>query len=176
MKCRSRTAALLHRFTNRTDGAAAIEMGIVAIPLFALLFATIEMAMIYVGTASLDSGLLAASRQIRTGQAQNASMSAQQFRDLVCGRITPLLTCDDRLVIDVRRFSSFGGIVVPPPLDQNGEFAGGNEFQIGGSGDIVIARAYYAWPLVSPTSFVFSTMTGDSFMLSAATAFRNEPF
>jgi Flp pilus assembly protein TadG len=166
----------LQRFRKRNDGAATVELAMVVMPFFALIFAIFEVALIYLGTSSLDNGLTAAARQIRTGQAQSGNMTDAQFRQLVCDRITPLLACDSRLVIDVRRFGSFGGIVAPPPLDGSGNFAGGNVFQTGAAGDIIIARAYYAWPLVSPTSYVFSNMTGNQFMLSASTAFRNEPF
>jgi len=176
MSKRSVFVAFLHRFARRKDGATAVELAMVAIPFFSLVFAIFEVALIYLGTSSLDNGLTAAARQIRTGQAQSSNMTNAQFRQLVCDRITPLLACDSRLVIDVRRFGSFGGIVVPPPLDGTGNFAGGNVFQSGAAGDIIVARAYYAWPLVSPTSYVFSNMTGNQFMLSASTAFRNEPF
>jgi Flp pilus assembly protein TadG len=176
MSCRSVSVAFLQRFTTRNDGGTAVELAMVAMPFFSLMFAIFEIALVYLGTSSLDNGLTAAARQIRTGQAQTSNMTAAQFRQLVCDRITPLLACDSRLVIDVRRFGSFGGITVPPPLDAGGNFAGGNVFQSGAAGDIIVARAYYAWPLVSPTSYIFSNMTGNAFMLSAATAFRNEPF
>ena len=168
--------SFLQRFRKRNDGAATVELAMIAIPFFSLIFAILEVSLIYLGTSSLDNGLTAAARQIRTGQAQSGNMTDAQFRQLVCDRITPLLACDSRLVIDVRRFGSFGGVVAPPPLDGSGNFAGGNVFQTGAAGDIIIARAYYAWPLVSPTSYVFSNMTGNQFMLSASTAFRNEPF
>ena len=139
MSKRSVFVAFLQRFARRKDGAAAIEMAVVAIPFFSLIFAIFEVALIYLGTSSLDNGLTSAARQIRTGQAQSSNMTATQFRQLVCDRITPLLACDSRLVIDVRRFSSFGGIVVPPPLDGTGNFAGGNVFQSGAAGDIIVA-------------------------------------
>lgn len=168
--------ALLKRFRRRTSGATAVEFAIVALPFFTLLFAILELAMVFVGTTVLDNSLINAARQIRTGQAQTASMTQAQFRQTICDGIAPLLSCDERLVIDVRRFNSFGGITTPPPLDEDGNFAGGDAFEPGAAGDIIIARAFYAWPLMSPTSFVFANMNGDAHMISTATAFRNEPF
>jgi hypothetical protein len=56
------------------------------------------------------------------------------------------------------------------------KFRGVLRFEPGAAGDIIIARAFYAWPLMSPTSFVFANMNGDAHMISTATAFRNEPF
>ncbi len=92
----------------------------VALPFFALLFAIFDLALIFLGTSQLDNGLTAAARQIRTGQVQADGLTAAEFRQMVCDRITPLLACDDKLVIDVRRFGSFGGVVTPPPLDAGG--------------------------------------------------------
>ena len=148
----------------------------VALPFFALLFAIIDLALIMLGTSQLDSGLTAAARQIRTGQVQATGLTASQFRELVCQRITPLLACDESLVIDVRRFNSFGGVAVPSPLDADGNFAGNDVFQPGAAGDIIVARAFYAWPIISPSSYAFSTMNGHAHMITVATAFRNEPF
>jgi Flp pilus assembly protein TadG len=168
--------AFINRFRRRTGGATAVELAIVALPFFTLLFAILELAMVFIGRTVLDNSLINTARQIRTGQAQTASMTQAQFRQAICEGIAPLLSCDERLVIDVRRFNSFGGAVTPPPLDQDGNFTGGDAFEPGAAGDIIIARAFYAWPLMSPTSFVFANMNGDAHMLSTATAFRNEPF
>lgn len=176
MHRQSGLVVFLQRFARRTNGATTVELAMVALPFFSLLFAIFDLALIFLGTSQLDNGLTAAARQIRTGQVQANGLTATEFRQMVCDRITPLLACDDKLVIDVRRFGSFGGVVTPPPLDAGGNFTGGNVFQPGAAGDIIVARAFYAWPLISPSSFVFATMNGEAHMLSAATAFRNEPF
>ena len=43
-------------------------------------------------------------------------MTQAQFRQAVCDQIKVLLSCDERLSIDVRSFTSFGGQNYPPPL------------------------------------------------------------
>lgn len=166
----------VRRLARHEGGASAVEFALVATPFFMLLFAVFDIALIYLGTSALENGVNSAARLIRTGQAQAAGMTQTQFRDMVCTRIAPLLSCNESLYIDVRRFNSFGGVSTPSPLDGTGNFDANNQFQPGTAGEIVVVRAYYAWPKLTPTGQVFATMANQKHMLTASTAFRNEPF
>ena len=168
--------SFLGRFRRKTSGTTAIEFAIVALPFFSLMFAIFDVSLVYFATSALENAVAAASREIRTGQAQAAAMTQTQFRDLICARITPLLACDARLVIDVRQFNNFSSIATPPALNPDGTFAGNSQFQIGTAGDVIVVRAFYAWPMLTPTGLAYSNMTGHNRLLSSATAFRNEPF
>jgi hypothetical protein len=79
-------------------------------------------------------------------------------------------------MLDVRTFDNFGGIATPPALDEDGNFSGNTQFQTGTAGSVVVMRAFYAWPMLTPSGMVYSNMTGHARLLSASTAFRNEPF
>lgn len=164
------------RFLGETAGATAVEFSLVALPFFSLMFAIFDSSLIYFSTSVLENGVNSAARLIRTGQAQTASLTQAQFRQLVCNNITPLLGCDGRLMLDVRKYSSFGNIASPPALDANGNFTNNTQFQAGAAGDVIVVRAFYAWPIFSPTGWVFSNMNGHNRMISASTAFKNEPF
>lgn len=164
------------RFARGTSGTTAIEFSIVALPFFSLMFAIIEASLIYFSTATLENGVSVAARLIRTGQAETAALSQAQFRQIVCNNISGLLACDGRLMIDVRKYTSFGNIASPPALDANGQFTNNTQFQMGAAGDVIVVRAFYAWPIYSPTGMVFANMYGQNRMISASTAFKNEPF
>jgi hypothetical protein len=50
-------------------------------------------------------------------------------------------------------------------------------FQPGDAGDVVVVRAFYTWPMLTPTvGTTFSNMAGGKRLLEASIAFRNEPF
>ena len=102
------TFSFLGRFRRKTSGSTAIEFAIVALPFFSLMFAIFDVSLVYFATSALENAVAAAAREIRTGQAQAAAMTQTQFRTLICNKITPLLACDSHLVIDVRKFTSFG--------------------------------------------------------------------
>jgi Flp pilus assembly protein TadG len=169
-------ANFISRFRRGTSGTAAIEFSLVALPFFSLMFAIIDVSLIYFAQSTLENGMASAARLIRTGQAQTATLTQAQFRQLVCNNITPLLACDANLMLDVRKYVSFGSIASPPPLDVNGQLTNNTQFQMGTAGDVIVVRAYYQWPLFSPAAAIFANMYGNNRLVYAATAFKNEPF
>lgn len=172
-----RTMLFLSRFRRDKRGVTAVEFAMVALPFFFLLYAIIDISLIFFAQTTLENGVVSAARQIRTGEAQASNMTAAQFRTLVCNQINMLLGCDARLGIDVRRFNNFGGINLPAALDNNGNLSGNMTFDPGAAGDIVVVRAFYSWPMLTPTvGENFSNMSGNHRLLSTSLAFRNEPF
>jgi hypothetical protein len=78
--------------------------------------------------------------------------------------------------VDVRTFPTFAAVNGPLPLT-NGAFDPSKvSFQSTGACAIVLARAFYNWTLVAPDLSDVPHMAGGKVLLTAATAFRNEPF
>jgi len=177
---------LLRRIRRETKGVAAIEFAIIAPVFFMLLWGIFETGLVFFASQTLTHGLQVTSRQIRTGQAHSDELSPSEFRTMVCNQVNFLLSCDeDKLYIDVQSYSSFGGSSFPPPFDDEGEFDSVNmsHFNIGESGNIsggssiILVRAFYVWPLITPViSRFYANMPGDKRLLSASVAFKNEPF
>jgi Flp pilus assembly protein TadG len=140
--------------------------------------ATMETGIIYLGNFVLQNATDDAARQIRTGQVAASSMTQAQFRTLICNRIAPLLACDSKLQIDVETFPSFAAASITNPI-----VAGGGldptlkNWAPGAACGIVLVRAFYSWNVATPllTPFLVN-MSGSNHLLSAAAAFRNEPF
>jgi len=172
-----RTMMFLTRFKRAKGGSTTVEFAFVALPFFLLLYAIFDVSLIFFASTTLENGIIGAARQIRTGQAQAANMTAAQFRTLVCDEISALLSCDTRLGLDVRKFTGFGGMDLPAALDENGNLIGNLAFDPGTAGDVVVVRAFYTWPMLSPTvGAKFVNMAGGHRLLEASIAFRNEPF
>ena len=168
-----RTMLLLSRFKKAKGGATAVEFAMVATPFFLLLTCVFDVSLIFFAQTTLDNGILNATRRIRVG----ALLNQQQFRALVCNDISALLGCDSRLAIDVRNFSSFGNATTPAVLDANGNLTGAMAYQPGNAGDVVVVRAFYTWPMLTPVSGLsFVNMAGQKRLLESSIAFRNEPF
>jgi len=177
---------ILRRVRRETKGAAGIEFAIIAPVFFMLLWAIFETGLVFFASQTLTHGVLVSSRQIRTGQAHADMMSQNEFRQMVCDEVDYLLSCDaGKLYIDVRSFSSFGGVGFPAPLKPDGTFdnVAMNQFNIGESGNIaggssiVLVRVFYVWPLFTPVfGQFFANMAGNNRLLSASAAFKNEPF
>ncbi len=157
-------------------GVTAVEFGILAFPFFLVLAAIAETALVILVSQTLDNAVDDAVRLIRTGQAQHAGFTANDFRAKICKESINLLNCD-KIKIYVREISSFNDANPIDPLDSDGDWDVAEIYDDGVGSSIIIAEAYYKWPML--TSFVSLNMfnAGEGYrLLGSARVWRNEPF
>jgi len=151
-RARRRLDRTAGRFARADDGATAIE--------FALVAMTFENAVIDIG------------RQIRTGQVQTSGGTAATFKTAVCNKMNWLGSkCSANLSIDVRTFSDYAtsnssASTIPTSMS----------WSPGTPGSIVLIRAYYTWPLITPLLQTGLQSASGNRVIYAATAFTNEPY
>ena len=173
-----RLRAWTGRFAREKRGVAAIEFALVAIPFFMLLFGILELALVFVLSTALDNATDTAARQIRTGRLA-AGASATTFRKTICDELGWLSSgsCVNAMKVDVRTYPTFSGINLTSPI-ANGEINDASlSFSAGQGGDIVVVRAFYAWPIFTPLlTQAVSNLSGGKRLVTSTIAFRNEPF
>jgi Flp pilus assembly protein TadG len=172
--------APVRRFLRRQDGAAAIEFGMVALPFFGLMFAILETALVFFAGQSLEAAVAAASRQIMTGQAQQAHYSGADFKtNVVCAYLAAgvsMFDCVNGVYVSVQTYTSFSDASTNPPVS-NGQLDTSNlPYNPGGPGNIVVVQLYYQWPIF--VSLLGDTLfnLGNTRLLVATSVFRNEPY
>ena len=175
--------ARFSRILKDSSGSSAIEFSIVVAPFLVLIFMVLQVGLIYLANGELENAVAQGARLIRTGEAQGQNFDAGRFKTEVCKYLTALLSCN-RLYLDVRTFSSFGGANLTNPLDSSGNLiTGGFSYQPGVGSQVVVVRAFYDWDL--PTKFPkaissievgLSNLQNGDLLLIATQAFRNEPF
>lgn len=162
---------------RRESGSALIEFALIAPVFFLLLFAIMEIGIIFFAQSTLQTGANDVARLVRTGQVQGQSMTQAAVRARVCADIAPLIPCDGNLSIDVESFSSFGSVTFTGPLNADGTMKTMNAFSNGNACDVVLVRVFYAWTVFTPVLTPFLTnMAGNKHLLYSAASFRNEPF
>src|SRR3954468_9003882 len=121
-----RKLSLLARFRRDEQGATAVEFSLVAVPFLALMFASVEGAMVFWTNQVLDEAVAQASRTLYTGSFQQATATIpaaqipEQFKNAVCSRVKGLFDCS-RVKIDVQTYDSFpAGIPQPIITDADG--------------------------------------------------------
>ena len=172
------TARIRHIWGRSDDGATAVEFALVATVFFWVFFGIMEMGLLMIFNNGLEDGVERASRLIRTGRADNEGITEENFRNLICSRVLIKSTCRSSLVVDVREFPDFGSITAPNPTwDDDGDLQLDSTYQIGAPRRVILVRAFYDWKFITPMigSLVGNTGHG-SFLVTAATAFRNEPY
>ena len=171
------TRSLLRRFRRNRNGSAAVEFALVAPLFFGLLFAIIEMAMVFFASQVLETVTQDSARLIMTGQAQSASFTQAQFKNAVCAKLTVMFDCVNGVSIDVQSYTAFSSVNIADPIDAGKNFVPPNNYLPGGAGDIVVVRLFYKWPLyVTGFGFNMANLGSKERLLTATAAFQNEPF
>ncbi|MGY3485288.1 Flp pilus assembly protein TadG [Bradyrhizobium sp. USDA 4011] len=165
---------LLRRFRRNRSGVTAVEFALVAPLFFGLLFAIIEVAMIFFASQVLETVTQDSSRFIMTGQAQGASYTQAQFKSYVCGQINALFDCTNGIYVDVRSYPSatgFSSVNITPITDPSQV-----KWCPGKDGDVVVVRLFYQWQLfVTQLGFNASNLPNGKRLLIATATFKNEP-
>jgi Flp pilus assembly protein TadG len=161
---------LVDRFLGAQDGATAVEFAFVAIPFLLLIFAIIELGLVFLVSVTLDNAVIDAGRQVRTGTLQSSAGTAASFEAAVCARMNWLGSkCAGDLNVDVRTVSTFsasGSVTTPKTAC----------WDPGGPGSIVLVRAYYNWSLMTPLLKTGLQTANGKQVITATTAFVNEPY
>ncbi len=163
-------------FEQDEQGSVAVEMGLIALPFFAFLFALVETALIFFASVAMEGAMEDAARMVRTGVAHEDGMTAEQFKIEICSRSPLFFDCDQSLVVDVRTFDEFGAVEFTEPIDEDGNLANNFQFNIGGAGEVVLVRAFYVWKVLTPVGIGLENMSGGNRLLASSAVFRNEPF
>lgn len=171
---------LSERYRKERDGATAIEFAILAIPFFSLIFAILELAIVFFISSAMAHALSEAGRQIRVGNFQ-ACGSADAFKDLVCDNMASIGSCDTRLRIDVISGASFSAITLadPPPKDPpDPSSPSDSQYTNTAANAPVVVRAQYFHKLALPTQLTrLENIPGTNVRrIDSITAFQNEPF
>ena len=186
-------ARLLRRFRRNRSGVTAVEFALVAPVFFALLFAIIEVAIMFFASQVLETITQESARVLMTGQAQTgqvgtcadpvtgAPLACTQatFKNYVCGQIPALFSCNgaNGIFVDVESYPQFTNVVINNQIDTSGNFVNNMQYNPGGACAIVVVRLFYQWPLyVTGLGYNIANMSGNTRLLSATAAFRNEPY
>ena len=173
---RRRRRGFLRSLLRASDGSAAVEFGMVALPFILMVFAILELGIVFVTDSVLENATIETGRLVRTGQASAQSMTAATFKTSLCGRMSIFSAdCASRATVDVRVIPQFA--TTPPDPMSGGTFNNGVlTYSNGVPGDLILVRVWYRQPLL--TTFLgqgLSRMNDGAAMLTATTAFRNEP-
>lgn len=168
---RTRHRATFAAFRRNESGATAVEFALVAPVLFLALFSIVEIGMLGMMSSGLDNAVADAARRIKTGR-DDAAASAATFEDQICAKMGGgTAECKSRLTISVQKFDHFSNanaIINAAPAGQ---------FNKGSAGDIVVVKANYVWPLMTPFIATAYQRSGPmQVTLGARAAFKNEPF
>lgn len=164
---------LVRKFGRREDGAAAVEFALVAAPFFILLLVIFETATVLFTDISLQNGVTAASRLIRTGQLQNSGLGKEDFRKAICDNVMLYVDCS-KIRLAVRRATA----APPTPVNMSTiDEPAKEKWEESKASEWVLVQVTYDWQLFIPALSQLSNSTnGKVRHMTAGAVFRNEPY
>jgi len=160
------------------EGSAAIEFAMVALPFFFMMFAVLELALVFLIDSVLENAAIETGRLVRTGQADAQEFNAATFKSNLCNRMSIFSSdCSSKVMVDVRPIPQFSNPNVPDPLGGKAFDPNTLGYDGGAPGDIMLVRAWYQYTLLTPfLAQGLSKLSNGKAVLTATTAFRNEPY
>ena len=182
-----RTRHALKKYQDDREGATAVEFAMLIVPFCMLLFAVLELGVIFFLSATLNHAVSEVSREIRTGEFQSNCKTSSNFKTAICSEMSSGGNCISKLRVDVKTTSSGNfepnmlpeipsppapgdDLSAPPPVEPD-------DFDTTAARAPVIVRAQYYYKLALPSEFTrLANTRGNTRIIEAITAFRNEPF
>jgi Flp pilus assembly protein TadG len=180
------------RFSKNDEGTTAIEFALVLAPFLGFTFGIIAVGLHYLATNSLERAVYDASRKIRTGQAQQANMNADQFKTMVCNLSAPHINCS-KLQIHMSSYDSWAQVQPPNCIDgktqdlaQGASGSAPITNDVGGASKKVLVTACYDWTVAKYLPYIVfdssgnrrqaSQLSSGGILLQASAVFQTEPY
>jgi Flp pilus assembly protein TadG len=177
----TRLNAALKRLADASDGVTAVEFAFVGPIVIALIFGALQVAVIFLAKATLESATESASRLVLTNQEPT---TAAAFKTELCNDVPALFTCSG-LMVDLSPAVSYTSINTSPPrLTYNGSGAITNSWNYlpptcptaNPAPPPMILKVMYQWPVfVGPLGLVFSDLQGGKLFMMSTSVFKAEP-
>ena len=168
-------------FARRQDGGPALEFALVAPIFIVLLLATLQVAIIYLANAYLETAAEDAARMVLTNNAvtttngQTTPMTAAQFKAAVCSEITTLFTCGNIMVSLAPAASTTSISTAAPAFNANGTLQNALPFTMPSSGQIAVLQVIYQWPVIGlPLGWNFANLGNGTFLMMSTQVFTVE--
>ena len=150
----------------------------VAAPFFFMIFAVLELGLVFLIDSTLENAVLSASRLVRTGRAETEAVTDVAFKNALCAQMSVFEgDCRTRADVDVRIMPQFSDGAPASPISNGVLRKGDLQYDIGQPGNLMLVRVWYSQPLVTPfMQQAMSRLDSGAAVISVATAFRNEPY
>jgi Flp pilus assembly protein TadG len=174
---RCRLPRVFGRLLRSQRGMAAVEFAMVAPIFLGMMLGILQITLIYFAKETLETVTEAAARGVLTGQVQSAGLTQAQFQTAVCASVPALFKCSG-LMVDLQPATSLSTVNTSEPtltFDANGNVTNSWQFKPGASGNIMVLRVMYQWPLFTgPLGLNLANLSNGNLLIMATAVFKNE--
>lgn len=172
-------------FARRQDGGPASEFALVAPFFIVMMLATVQVGVIYLANAYLETAAEDAARMVLTNNAvvtttsgsttTTTPMTAAQFQTAVCNNITALFNCSNIMISLAPATSTTSISTAAPTFNANGTLASTLPYTLPIPGQIAVLQVLYQWPVVGlPLGFNFANLGNGTYLMMSTQVFMVE--
>jgi len=163
------------RFLRDRAGATAVEFAFVAPMFFAVLLATLQIAVIFFAQSYLATVADATARSVLTNQ--TATLTPAQFQTLMCSNVTAMLNCNNIIVsLQLAPTTTAGISAAMPTFNANGTLKTTPTVASIPPNTKALLIVMYQWPVIAgPLGAYFGTLGNGNYLLTATEVFQTEP-
>jgi Flp pilus assembly protein TadG len=171
----------LRAFIAEASGAAAVEFALLVWPFIALVFACLQLCLVYFMGQTLQTVTVQAGREYMTGQEAGVS-SQSAFKTAVCARLPSVFNCTN-LMVDVQVASTASSLNTTPlvptysydPVTKTWKVTNTWKYSASTPMQYAIVRVMYDFPVLGGP-FAFANQPDGGFLLVGTTVFQVEPY
>ncbi|MCD2177664.1 TadE/TadG family type IV pilus assembly protein [Rhizobium sp. C1] len=162
-------------FRRNRQGAAAVEFALLVLPFFTIIFVILQISLMFFIETGLDGALIKSARKVRTGYATTNGWTISNFKNDLCANLALSFSCSSQLLVVAVVITDMSSVPNNPPTT-NGVLTVTEQYTTGKSGDYVLIHAYLPWkPILPMYNFAGAQLKDGTYILGAASLFRNEP-
>lgn len=170
------------RFALDGRGGTAVEFALTLPILAALLFATLQVGVIFIAKAYLETGAEQAARTVMTNNATVTSggvttpMTQAQFQAAVCSRMPALFNCAN-LIVQLQLLPPTATSVTSllPQFKADGTLKNATTYTTGSSGALMVLTVMYQWPVFGGVlGLNWGNLGNGTLLMTSTQIFRKE--
>ena len=160
-------------FARRRGGGTATEFALVAPIFIVMMLATLQVGVIYLANAYLETAAEDAARLVLTNQ--TSSMTATQFQTALCNNVTALFNCSNIMIGLAPATSTTSIATAAPTFNANGTLATTLPYTQPIPGQIAVLQVLYQWPVIGlPLGFNFANLGNGTYLMMSTQVFMVE--
>lgn len=164
------------RLFKSNEGATAVEFALLVLPFFVLIFAIIEISLLFFVDSTLDGALAKTARKVRVGYAASQHWDINAFKNDLCTNLSLSFGCSANVKVVASVVTNMASVTYTTST-ANGVLTITETYNTGMSGEYVLIQVFLPWkPILPMYKFAGSTLSDGTYILAAASLFKNEPF
>lgn len=168
-----KTLRLSRNFKKDNEGVVAIEFALIGLPFFLLLFAILEISLIFMAEINLAHATADTARKLRTGQAGIETLA--NFKADICSNVIFVPNCISKLKVEVKAYNNFSSIDTSYSTTEDGSLEDNFVFETVTPGGIATVRTFIEWDLFAKVPDIgLGNLPNNNRLVQGFAAFRKE--